>query len=54
MRAVIEIAAQAIEVFAVAIIVIAIVDGTVRYLFHINQKLADAYVLYKVQLWLAD
>lgn len=33
-----------------AIIVIAIVHGTVRYLFHLNQKVADAYTIYKVQL----
>ena len=50
MRHVIEIAAQAIEALAVAIIVIAIVHGTVRYLFHINQGITDAYTLYKVQL----
>ena len=50
MRHVIELAGQGIETLAVAIIVIAIVHGTVRYLFHINQKVADAYTLYKIQL----
>jgi uncharacterized membrane protein len=50
MRHMIELAGQAIETLAVAIIVIAIVHGTVRYLFHINQKVADAYIRYKVQL----
>jgi len=37
-------------VLAVAIIVIAIVHGTVRYLFHIKRKVADAYTIYKVSL----
>ena len=46
----IELVGQGIEALAVAIIVIAIVHGTVRYLFHLNQKVADAYTLYKVQL----
>jgi hypothetical protein len=43
MRILIELAAQAIEMFAVAIIVIAIVHGTIRYLIRINQQVGDAY-----------
>jgi uncharacterized membrane protein len=50
MQAVIELVAQVIEALAVVIIVIAIVHGTVRYLFHIKRKVADAYTIYKVQL----
>jgi uncharacterized protein DUF1622 len=40
----------AIEALAVAIIVLATAHGTVRYLLHLNQKIADAYTLYKIQL----
>ena len=50
MRLLIELAAQAIEAFAVAIIVIAIVHGSVRYLFHITKRVEDAYEQYKIQL----
>jgi uncharacterized membrane protein len=50
MRHVIELVGQAIEALAVVIIAIAIVHGTVRYLFNLNQKVADAYTLYRVQL----
>ncbi|MBI4526721.1 MAG: DUF1622 domain-containing protein [Deltaproteobacteria bacterium] len=50
MRHAIELAGQTIEALAVAIIVIAIVHGTVRYLFHIKQKVPDAYTIYKVQI----
>jgi uncharacterized membrane protein len=50
MRDVIELAGHTIEAFAVAIIVIAIAHGTVRYLFHISQRVVDAYTLYEVQL----
>jgi uncharacterized membrane protein len=50
MRSLIEFAAQGIEVLAVVIIVIAIVDGSVRYLLHLNQHLDDAYQRYKSQL----
>lgn len=39
MRSVIELVGQAIEALAVVIIVIAIVHGTVRYLFHVNAGL---------------
>ena len=34
---------SAIEMFAVAIIVIALVPGTIRYLIRINQQVGDAY-----------
>jgi uncharacterized membrane protein len=50
MRILIELAAQAIEMFAVAIIVIAIVHGTIRYLIRINQQVSDAYQQLKAQL----
>ena len=50
MRNLIEVAAQGIEVFAVVIIVIAIVHGSVRYLFHITKRVEDAYEQYKIQL----
>lgn len=50
MRHLIELAALGIEVLAVAIIVVAIVHGTIRYLLHLNRKVGDAYERYKVQL----
>jgi len=50
MRILIELSAQAIEMFAVAIIVIAIVHGTIRYLIRINQQVGDAYQQLKAQL----
>lgn len=50
MRIVIENAALAIEMFAVAIIVIAIVHGTARYLIRVNQLAGDAYQQLKAQL----
>ena len=50
MRILIEYAALAIEMFAVAIIVIAIVHGTIRYLIRINQQASDAYQRLKAQL----
>jgi len=50
MRILIELAAQAIEFFAVAIIVIAIVHGTIRYLIRISQQASDAYQRLKAQL----
>ena len=50
MRILIELAAQAVEMFAVAIIVIAIVHGTIRYLIRINQQVSDAYQQLKAQL----
>ena len=49
-RDLIELAAQGIETFAVAIIVIAIVHGTIRYLIRINQQAGDAYGRLKDQL----
>ena len=50
MRILIEYAALAIEVFAVAIIVIAIVHGTIRYLIRVNQHAGDAYQFLKAPL----
>ena len=50
MRILIEYAALAIEVFAVAIIVIAVVHGTIRYLIRLNQQSGDAYQRLKAQL----
>jgi uncharacterized membrane protein len=50
MRNLIDFAAQGIETFAVAIIVIAIVHGSIRYLIHLNRQVADAYEQYKSQL----
>jgi uncharacterized membrane protein len=50
MRSVIEYAALAIEVLAVAIILIAIVHGTLRYLIRVNQKVSDAYQQLRAQL----
>jgi hypothetical protein len=43
LRILIEYSAQAIEMFAVAIIVIAIVHGTIRYRIRINQQVGNAY-----------
>jgi uncharacterized membrane protein len=50
MRILIEYSAQGIEMFAVAIIVIAIVHGTIRYLIRVNQQMSDAYQRLKAQL----
>ncbi|HET7217894.1 MAG TPA: DUF1622 domain-containing protein [Vicinamibacterales bacterium] len=50
MREAIELSAAGIELFAVAIIVISIVHGTLRYLLHIQQRVEDAYASYKEQL----
>jgi uncharacterized membrane protein len=50
MRILIESSAQGIEMFAVAIIVIAIVHGTIRYLIRVNQQTGDAYQRLKAQL----
>jgi uncharacterized membrane protein len=50
MRILIEYSAQAIEMFAVAIIMIAIVHGTIRYLIRVNQQMSDAYQRLKAQL----
>jgi uncharacterized membrane protein len=50
MRGLIEIAAQGIEALAVAIIVIAIVHGSIRFLFDVTNKPDDAYERYKNHL----
>jgi len=50
MRGLIEIAAEGIEVMAVAIIVIAILHGSIRFLLSIASKPAEAYERYKTQL----
>jgi uncharacterized membrane protein len=50
MRDLIEFSALGIEVLAVVIIVVAIVHGTLRYLFHLNRQIGNAYEQYKVQL----
>ena len=50
MRGLIEIAAGGIEALAVAIIVIAMVHGSVRFLLNIASKPEEAYERYKTQL----
>jgi len=50
MRGLIEIAAQGIEALAVAIIVIAISHGSIRFLIGIARKSGDAYEQYKTHL----
>lgn len=50
MREVIELAAEAIEALAVVIIVIAIVDGSVRFLVGLAGKCEVAHERYKIQL----
>ena len=50
MRYLIELSAQVIELFAVAIIMIAMVNGTIRYLFHLKQQVGDAYQQFKARL----
>jgi uncharacterized membrane protein len=50
MRGVIEQSAVAIEVLAVAIILVAIVHGTVRFLVEVKRQVDYAYERYKVQL----
>jgi uncharacterized membrane protein len=49
-RHLIELSAQGIEALAVAIIVVAIAHGTIRYLIHIHRQVGGAYEQYKVQL----
>ena len=49
-RYLIETAVLGIEGLAVAVIVVAIVFGTLRFLFHLGWKIPDAYDNYKVQL----
>jgi uncharacterized membrane protein len=50
MRGVIEFAAQGIEALAVAIIVIAIIHGSVKFLLNLANELPEAYEGYKTQL----
>jgi len=49
-RDLIELAVLGIEGLAVAVIVIAIIFGTLRFLLHLGWKIPDAYDNYKVQL----
>jgi uncharacterized membrane protein len=46
----IEASADLIEAVAVAIIVIAVAFGTGRYLVHLQRRVDDAYLQYKVHL----
>jgi len=50
MRNLIELSAQVIELFAVAIILIAMVNGTLRYLIHLRREVGDAYQQFKARL----
>ena len=50
MREAIEFAATAIEMLAVAIIVVAVVHATTRYLLHLQQRKVSAYDQYKVYI----
>jgi uncharacterized membrane protein len=47
LRDAIERAAQGIELFAVAVIILAIVHSTIRYLLHLRREQKDAYESYK-------
>ncbi len=49
-RAFIEIAALAIEIMAVAVIVVALVYGTARFLLQLRGQMGNAYDLYKGQI----
>ena len=49
-RYAIELAAQGIELFAVTVIVVAIVHATIRYLVRLQQQQKDAFERYKVYL----
>ena len=49
-RTAVEAAAAAIELAAVAIIVIAMAYGTGRFLLHVQRRAEDAYERYKVHL----
>jgi uncharacterized membrane protein len=49
-RTAIEVAAAAIELFAVAVIVISIAYGTLRFLLHIRTQTDGAYERYKAHL----
>jgi uncharacterized membrane protein len=46
----IEFAALAIELMAIAIILIALVHGTVQFLLRLREQLGNAYELYKSQI----
>jgi uncharacterized membrane protein len=46
-RHAIEVSASLIEAIAVAVILIAVVHGTARYLFHLQSRPKDAYGAYK-------
>ena len=49
-RTLIEMAVWSIEGLAIAVIVIATLYGTLRFLFHLGWKVPEAYDNYKVQL----
>ncbi len=49
-RQTIELSAVAVELLAVALILIAIVHGTARYLLHLRVDRSDAYQRYKIYL----
>lgn len=49
-RRAIELSALGIEALAVTVILVAIVHGTGRYLFHLQREQGDAYERYKVYL----
>ena len=49
-RALIELAALAIELMAVAIIVIALTYGTARFLLRAREQIGNGYDLYKAQI----
>jgi uncharacterized membrane protein len=49
-RAFIEFAALAIEIMAIAIILVALVHGTVRFVLHLREQLGNAYDIYKGQI----
>ena len=49
-RQAIELSAVAVEVLAVALILVAIVHGTARYLLHLRVDRSDAYRRYKIYL----
>ena len=46
----IEVAALAIEIMAIAIILIALVHGTVQFLLRLREQIGNAYELYKSQI----
>ena len=49
-RQTIELSAVAVEVLAVALIMVAIVHGTARFLLHLRVDRCDAYRRYKIYL----